>query len=810
MNGSLENIDREIQELNRKINSLRAQREKLNNQEQNKKQISYELEKFNKCREDSVKIAKELDTWIYENAYKERMELQPYKTINTNFAILFLGGVSGEWAARTRYRGSLPGFGGFLIIANGKHILIDPGRSTFDELISRGIHPTFLDTVIVTHSHWDATRDLKLILMGASSYSIYNNLSNLKKSFKEHPNGFHLYADRSVLYGIPTDRGKEDLLKYIKEFVFSESRSDTGKRRRFMRMLSKFHTLEPSSITAYDLFVRLRGRYSELEIGKKFNIDENIKLFTRKSYHTITFGEKFIPGLDFIIQDESSEKIRCVYLSDTEYHPDLVKPYEMANLGPINILILNVKTLDVLKTRQNRKKRSYTRRHLGWDGLIQITKDFKKAKLLTKESLVVLRAWGIETVTEFPKKTNMNNSDGPRPNDKVLVANTEKLGLYERIYRYKTKQKAIVPGISYVYKNKTNGKSQPRTQFIVNHIKPPYPESSKFLNFGRIYYCSDAMKEVIRQAIYFSDDLTLNVLIEGPTGSGKDELGKAIHQYAVDNSKRKGQITNINARQFTEDMFYTQLAGYKKGSHSMAKEDQKGFFATMNDGTIILQEIHMLPKKVQILFLTPLQERKYIPLGDNKEELLNVQLIFTTDQDLKREKEENGFSSQFLNRLSPPIKIPPLKERLEDIAAILYGWRIEDAYGLAKMPILNKEQLQILQKYDWPGNVRQLLLCVRKLLAQYEGKEWSDNMIRQVVEESHKESYTNPEPVKLDDFSKKILKILNSAEVPLSLQRISSQLETEASKSKINQAVKKLIASNNIVKVGNGPTTKYQ
>ena len=117
---------------------------------------------------------------------------------------------------------------------------------------------------------------------------------------------------------------------------------------------------------------------------------------------------------------------RCVYLTDTEYRKDLAESYvrDLEELGPIDILICNVKTLNVFPYK-NGPLKGFTKKHLGWRGLVQLTKDLKTSKVLKPSSMVVLRAWGIETVTKLDE-------------DGTMIATPEKLEIYERSYMDET------------------------------------------------------------------------------------------------------------------------------------------------------------------------------------------------------------------------------------------------------------------------------------------------------------------------------------------------------------------------------------
>ena len=797
----IDDLKNQIQELEQRLSSLQKNLDRARKKEEEIQETRYLNDELKKYRAEATKVSHHLDAWIkgYKNPW----------TSSDRFSLLFLGGCSGEWAARTRYRGELPGFGGIFLNCNGKKLLLDPGAHTFDELLAQGIHPASLDAVIVTHSHWDCVRDLPLLVLAACPGSALSG----HKSDVSPNNGnstLHLYADRSVIFGLP--RGDLDafidrLTSLDNSFGLPDPNYDRAELRD---KLAEFYNMVPGVLNIHDLLVRLGGRYTPIEIGHSYSLDENLRFFTRHSFHKITYGGEFIPAIDLVMNDQDGKSVRCVYLSDTKYEPKISESYITPDLGPIDLLICNVKTLDVSPHSDRSKTNGFTKQHLGWKGLMYLARDFKRRKLLTSESLVVLRAWGIETVTE------LDDRDG------VLVATPDKLGVYEQLFQREQKLRSMIPGITWVHMEEGEEK------YRINHVKAPFHDKGAYMKFGNIFYCSDAMKEIIRGAWSVTDAPEVNVLITGETGTGKDELAKAIHTEA--GGKRKGGLANINARQFNSDLFYSQLAGHTKGTFTGAVDNRSGYFETVRDGTIVIQEVHALSISVQTTLLTALTQREFTPQGAREPKLLRAQMIFTTDHDLQGEVTEGKFLQQLFFRMNRPLNIPPLRERPEDIPVIIEGWRREDILAMAKMPTLSSQMIDLLKQFEWPGNARQLANCLREVIDDRAFIDYNDaqryEQLKKVVEKSHKNFIArssevagnfsvDPAPVLslkrvvvLDEMDRIILRELGDNAHPMKRSALEHTLG-ENKRSTIIYHLRKLKDGGLVTKLGQGMNTKY-
>ncbi|MBH8558879.1 sigma-54-dependent transcriptional regulator [Hymenobacter negativus] len=197
------------------------------------------------------------------------------------------------------------------------------------------------------------------------------------------------------------------------------------------------------------------------------------------------------------------------------------------------------------------------------------------------------------------------------------------------------------------------------------------------------------------------------VLLEGPTGSGKELFAQAIHQA----SGRKGKaFVAVNCSAFPKDLLESELFGYKKGAFTGALADKKGLLEEANNGTLFLDEIGELELNVQAKFLRVLESQSFTKLGDTKPTKVNLRLVAATNRNLKQEAADGRFRPDLYYRLSVfTIQVPPLKNRPADVAPLAQFFLQHFAARLSKrLPGLAPEALAMLQHYPWPGNVREL------------------------------------------------------------------------------------------------------
>lgn len=198
------------------------------------------------------------------------------------------------------------------------------------------------------------------------------------------------------------------------------------------------------------------------------------------------------------------------------------------------------------------------------------------------------------------------------------------------------------------------------------------------------------------------------VIITGETGTGKEMVAHAIHNIS---NRRKQRLVKINAAAFPEGLAESELFGYEGGSFTGAsKEGKMGKFEQANKGTLFIDEINQMPLSVQPKLLRALQEKEIDRIGSDKPISIDVRIIAATNQELKNMVETGAFREDLFYRFNViEIRIPPLRERLEDLEEITSSI-IEDLNKEIGLSIkgLDKSALEALKKYNWPGNIREL------------------------------------------------------------------------------------------------------
>jgi len=199
----------------------------------------------------------------------------------------------------------------------------------------------------------------------------------------------------------------------------------------------------------------------------------------------------------------------------------------------------------------------------------------------------------------------------------------------------------------------------------------------------------------------------LTVLINGESGVGKEIFSHIIHQLST---RKHNNFIAVNCGAIPEGTIDSELFGHEKGSFTGANEARKGYFETVNGGTIFLDEIGELPLGTQARLLRVLETGEYIRVGSSKVMKTDVRVVAATNVKLQDAVQMGKFREDLYYRLSTvPIYIPPLRERGEDVYYLFRKFCIDFAERMKMTPIkLSEEAKLLILKYTWPGNVRQL------------------------------------------------------------------------------------------------------
>jgi two-component system response regulator AtoC len=206
-----------------------------------------------------------------------------------------------------------------------------------------------------------------------------------------------------------------------------------------------------------------------------------------------------------------------------------------------------------------------------------------------------------------------------------------------------------------------------------------------------------------------------SVLIQGETGTGKELIAKMIHQQ----SKRSNfPFITMNCAAFPDSLIENELFGHVKGAFTGALTEKKGRFEIADGGTIFLDEIAEIGPSLQAKLLRVLQEKSFERLGSNKTITVDVRVIAATNKNLKDEIKKGRFREDLYYRLNVvPIWLPPIRERKEDIPALIMYYVSEfEKKGYKKVKGVTAEAMDILMKYDWPGNTREIINVVEYAL----------------------------------------------------------------------------------------------
>ncbi len=235
---------------------------------------------------------------------------------------------------------------------------------------------------------------------------------------------------------------------------------------------------------------------------------------------------------------------------------------------------------------------------------------------------------------------------------------------------------------------------------------------------------SQAMQQV-RELIEKVARSMAPVLLQGESGTGKELVARAVHDSSA---RARHRFVAVNCGAIPEQLLEAEFFGYRKGAFTGANEDREGFFQAADGGTLFLDEIGDLPIAMQSKLLRSIQERSVRPVGAVAEAPVNVRILSATHKDLGAEVAAGRFRQDLFYRLNViQIRVPPLRERIEDVPLISERvlQRIAQDAGVSPAPRLTADAQAQLARYAFPGNVRELENLLHRALA-LSGGEWID------------------------------------------------------------------------------------
>jgi len=241
--------------------------------------------------------------------------------------------------------------------------------------------------------------------------------------------------------------------------------------------------------------------------------------------------------------------------------------------------------------------------------------------------------------------------------------------------------------------------------------------------------------ETVKKLILKAGESDVTILITGETGTGKEVVARHIHNCS---SRRKSPFVPVNCAAISDSLMESEFFGFEKGTFTGANQTQKGYFERANTGTIFLDEIGDMPQKMQTALLRLLEDKKVVRIG-GKQIDLDIRVLCATNRDLEKAVRDGDFRQDLFYRINVlEIKIPPLRERKEDILPITEHFIATTCLGKS-IPVISKKGEELLLQYSWPGNIRELRNIVERELILASENSLDFSQIRQYNSRIHEE-----------------------------------------------------------------------
>jgi len=267
--------------------------------------------------------------------------------------------------------------------------------------------------------------------------------------------------------------------------------------------------------------------------------------------------------------------------------------------------------------------------------------------------------------------------------------------------------------------------------------------------YGIIYSPDSPMATVMSVASKVAKK-AINVLIEGETGTGKELMARFLHGMSL---REQYPFVGINCGAVPETLLESELFGHEKGAFTGALKARKGFFELANSGTLFLDEIGEAPPSIQVKLLRVMETGEYMKIGGEHTHKSNIRFISATNRNLEHEVEANRFRADLLYRLEGvKISIPPLRERPADIPAIVRYYMEKKFSGTCEV---SAEAMELLIRYDWPGNIRQLINVLNQAIAIHDCRVLgAEHLPKHVVQKASTTAVDTPSVQVLDSIDR--------------------------------------------------------
>jgi PAS domain S-box-containing protein len=230
--------------------------------------------------------------------------------------------------------------------------------------------------------------------------------------------------------------------------------------------------------------------------------------------------------------------------------------------------------------------------------------------------------------------------------------------------------------------------------------------------FGRLIGRSPAMFEVY-EVILKAADSSANVIIYGESGTGKELVAHTIHEMS---ERRNQRFVPVNCGAIPDNLLESEFFGYKKGAFTGADQDKPGLLAEAEGGTLFLDEIGEIGLGLQVKLLRAIEGGGYTPIGSRKVVIPDIRIIAATNRNLSEEVRKGNLREDFYYRIHIiPVRLPPLRERREDIGMLIQHFLQAFSEGEA-VPVMPEHMVRNLQNRDWPGNIRELQNAVHRYI----------------------------------------------------------------------------------------------